>query len=526
MAKTKATFDLPPGRLWPNTPKGLPFSIPVIGGTGDWAAGKTLFGLSIAPGVHPEGHEFAGKPRTLYFDFEESGASYGGTGCERIDVPRKMLELRGDNYTPQDVAVWFVDYLLNKIRPRQYDVVMGDPITTVEAGVADYVRKHHDLFGLTANQIAKSEGLFWGAVKDYYERILLKLNAKCQTFYYTTHLRQQYEGNVPVRGKKEPKGKDTLFQLSSLYLWFERLPDKATGKAPSVPSARVLKERCSETWVDEDGSLQITQFLPPRLPQATVHAIRCYIANPPVYAKLKDEEKVTEDKMSEEDKLQLQLAVAEAEERVTGNRIAMLARQEELRRLDQTARSSTAQSPDQSGQLLKQQRNQQAAVTAASEVQQAVIDRLKAEADAKIVAAQQEGAKLAAAGDTANANRPTEAEVQATKILFGQLKIAAAEFKVRCGGKVFAGLTRAEAQTVMNWLAKLKTVKEVAESVRHAKALSEEAWVRLLKDKILAPVGVDAVEKLDDANLDRLVDLLKSEQAKCVQAQKEAAAKN
>ena len=66
----------------------------------------------------------------------------------------------------------------------------------------------------------------------------------------------------------------------------------------------------------------------------------------------------------------------------------------------------------------------------------------------------------------------------------------------------------------------------MGELIRTAKGLAEESWQRLLKDKILAPVGAKSVESLDDANLDSLIGVLKNEQAKCVAAQKEAAAKN
>lgn len=534
MARTKLSYELPPGRLWPNTPSGAPLSIEVFGATGDYASGKTLLGLSIAPGSHPEGHAFSGKARTLYLDFEKSGGTYGGTGCHRVDVPTKLLELKGNNYKPIDVALWFVDLLTEKLKPGQFDVVMADPITDIEAGIVDWVKQRPETFGYTKDKFGKVSGLLWGVVKDYWKQLLLKLSTKCQCFYFTSHLRQVWDGNTPVRGKFEPKGKDTLMELASLYLWLERMPDKE-GNVAATPAATVLKQRLSDTLMTETGELQVLPLMPPRIPIATVPLLRQYIANPPNYLKLKADERVVERELSEADKLSMQLAISENQKDIESNRVAILARQEELRRLSmQTATQVTGTNvaTDQSGAIKqekaeKAKREEAAATAAASEVQQAEIDRLRAEADAKIAAAQAEGAKLAAASeDEANANKPCEAEIQSAKLLFGMLKLTPDAFKARCSGKVFAGLTRPEAQRVLEWLAKLKDVKEMGESIRTARGLSDESWQRILKDKILAHVGAESVEKLDDANLDSLIGVLKNEQAKCVASQKEAAAKN
>lgn len=535
MARTKLSYELPPGRLWPNTPSGAPLSIEVFGATGDYASGKTLLGLSIAPGSHPEGHAFSGKARTLYLDFEKSGGTYGGTGCHRVDVPTKLLELKGNNYKPIDVALWFVDLLTEKLKPGQFDIVIADPITDIEAGIVDWVKQHPETFGYTSEQFKKGGGLLWGAVKDYWKQLLLKLSTKCQCFYFTSHLRQVWDGNTPIRGKFEPKGKDTLMELASLYLWLERMPDKE-GNVAATPAATVLKQRLSDTLMSETGELQVLPLMPPRIPVATVQTIRQYIANPPNYSKLKADERVVERELSEADKLQMQLAISENQKDIESNRVAILARQEELRRLSmQTATQVTVTkiASDQSAAIKQEKADrektaaEQLEAEAAAAAAQAEIDRLRAEADAKIAAAQVEGAKLAAASDDeSNANRPCEAEIQSAKLLFGMLKLTPDAFKARCGGKVFTGLTRPEAQRVLEWLAKMKDVKDMGEFIRTAKGLAEESWQRLLKDKILAPVGVKSVESLDDANLDSLICVLKNEQAKCVAAQKEAAAKN
>ena len=508
MGKAKPKYELPPGRLWPNTPSGAPLAIEVFGATGPYASGKTLLGLSIAPGNHPEGHAFAGKARTLYLDFEKSGGTYGGTGCCRIDVPTKLLELKGDNYKPADVAIWFVDLLTNKLKPGQFDAIVADPITDVESGIVDWVKANPSVFGYTDTQFAKGGGLLWGAVKDYWKQLLLKISTKCQTFYFTSHLRQVFEGATPVRGKKEPKGKDTLMELSSLYLWLERTANK-DGVVPQVPTGTVLKQRLSDTLMTDEGELQIVPLMPPRIESASVQSIRGYVANPPNYSKLKPNERVIEREMTDEERLQYQLSIAEAEQSTTENRVALLARQEELKRLSLQQAASRPQSSDQTAKVQQQKAQKEKA-----NADQAEADRLKAEAETKIAEAQKEGAKLVAGGDDANANKPTESQVQSAKILFGKVGASRDSFMARCGGKVFAGLQTVEANAVLAWLIKLEQVKDLGETICRHKKLSAEAWDRILKEKILAKVGASTVDKLNDENLNNLIAVLTNEKAK------------
>jgi hypothetical protein len=330
-------YELPDGRLWPNTPSGSKFEIEVFGATGGFGAGKTILALSIAPGSHPEGHEFAGKPRTLLGDFEKSGGTYGGTGCHRIDVPGEMQRRFTDPatgkirpYRPIDVFEWFLD-LIDHVQPGQFDVIVADPITDLENGLAAYVKKNCTNFGMTPNQATKAGGLFWGAVKDYWKQVLLKLSSRCQTFFFTSHLRSVWQGERPVPGRYEPKGKDTLMELASLYLWLERGAGD-NGNTQAVPSGIVIKERLAETRLNEQGQLEVVQFLPPRLPEATADAIREYIARGGVdYAKLRDDEQLVEKPLSEADMLALRESTAIAEREATEGQLALANRQAELR---------------------------------------------------------------------------------------------------------------------------------------------------------------------------------------------------
>ena len=282
MAKAKE-FTLPPGRLWPNTPSGWPLDIEIFGSTGEFNTGKTLLGLSIAPGAHPEGHAFAGKPRTLYLDFEKSGKTYGGTGCIRIDVPAELIKLHGMNYTARQMAEWF-NALPSRLKAGQFDVIVIDPANDIESGQVDLVRSNPAAHGYSAAQFTGSVALLMAAMKAHWKKVLLNYSTVCQCFYFTTHLRDEFKGGKPS-GKREPRGKETLAELASLYLWLERLPDEK-GNVPEKPTAIVLKQRLADTRINAVGELEVTALMPPRIPVATVQAIRGYIANPPDYAKL------------------------------------------------------------------------------------------------------------------------------------------------------------------------------------------------------------------------------------------------
>jgi len=503
MAKTKIL--IPEGRLWPNTPSGSPLAVEVFGATGEYKSGKTLLGLSIAPGSHPEGHPYAGKPRTLYHDWEKSGGTYGGTGCERVDVPSRLLEIKRDNYKPIDAYEWFLDQVENKLKPRQYDVWVVDPITDIESGMVDYVKKNCEKFGLSKEQVNKAGGLLWGAVKDHWKQILLKLATKVQCFYFTSHLRQVWEGNTPVRGKKEPKGKETLFELASLYLWLEREPD-SEGRVPAVPSAVVLKERLSDTVI-EDGELRIIQLMPPRLPVATVAAIREYIANPPNYAKLKPDERIIEKPMSDEERLQLQLQISENERATEENRVSRLARQLELQQLAQAAANNRPQNSDQTAAL---QAQQEAKRLAKAKADDELAAKLKAEADASLAKANDDGARLMRDNDGANPLAGQE-QIDLAKSLFQQAGVSAESFQARCGGRQFKLLTATKAGEVIRWMQKVASAAAYGEQVREAKRLTKDAYDRVIREKILATVGAKAVCDLDDQNLDTLVESLLGE---------------
>jgi len=64
-----------------------------------------------------------------------------------------------------------------------------------------------------ADQVRRAGGLLWGAVKDYWKQVLLKIGAKCQCFYFTSHLRQVWQGSTPTGRLLFSKAKTTETEM-------------------------------------------------------------------------------------------------------------------------------------------------------------------------------------------------------------------------------------------------------------------------------------------------------------------------
>lgn len=368
-AKRKTEIVIPPGRLWPDTPFGSPMEIEVFGATGEFSTGKTILGLSIAPGVHPQGHEFAGQPRTLYLDLEKSGTSYAGTGCNRVDVPAEMTRT-SPNWTAKTLAGWF-NTIPQRIKPGQFDVCVVDPINDIEAGEVDIVKANPGDYGYTKAQLDRSVPLLMAAMKAHYKKLLMAFAGVFKTLYFTVHLRDEFKGGSPT-GRREPRGKETLAELASLYLWLERLPDE-NGKTSPIPSARVLKHRLSDTRVNEAGELEIVELMPRRIPKATVQEIRRYIASPPNIDKPAAGETVVEKEVTEVELQRMRLATAEAQAAAAANQASLIDRQKELMAIRQQTKQQPQPAPaPQQSQAEVEAINQEIAAKAAEGARLAV----------------------------------------------------------------------------------------------------------------------------------------------------------
>lgn len=270
-------------------------NIEIIGLTGEFNSGKTLFGLTICPGAG-----------TIVTDDEGSTATYQSLGFTRVDMAKELRKAFPGGYTPMQRFVWWKEWVSRELIPGKYRVYMIDPINDIEDGCAQYVRANADKFGYTRSQFDKSSGLFWGAMKAAYKPILDDIRSRVETFVFVTHMRDAWAGGVPT-GKREPKGKETLFQLASLYLEMDRKAN-AKGEQPEVPAATVLKSRLAKIGFVE-GKVQTVAILPPRLPKATPDAIREYIRKPANFEKLKAGERLAAEEFTEEQKLRMQANV-------------------------------------------------------------------------------------------------------------------------------------------------------------------------------------------------------------------------
>jgi len=254
--------------------------------SGEFGSGKTLFGLTT--GYPPEG--------TLVFDLEKSSLQYEVMGFVRLDL---LQEVRAQKANWRSVDLWeaFVDRAA-AVEPGAYDVILIDPISELEVGLADWVLANPKMFGRSAS------GIYWGDVKALEKRMLLDLAARCKMLILTAHMRDQWRGNKPT-GRRERKGKETLTEISDLELVLERKPNQ------QVPSARVV--RCRLVWINPDDAADIRPALPPRLPVATWKAIRQYLERPPQWDDLNEEEKVhSKPLLTEEERLLLEAQIAQA----------------------------------------------------------------------------------------------------------------------------------------------------------------------------------------------------------------------
>lgn len=283
--------------------------IPMIGVTGEKGAGKTLFGLSIDP------------PRTVVVDLEDSSISYNIDVGLRVSLYDEMLKKYKRVATPVECFMWFMEFV-NSLPDGKFTTLFVDPITDIETGQVEWVKANPKLFGRTAGQYERASGLLWADVKSHWKMFLGTSARKFETFCFSAHMGNVWKGSQPT-GKRAPKGKETLFELASLYLQLERKPDDK-GRVPDKPSGIVLKSRLAVSRF-VDGDMVHTPILPPRLPVATPASIRKYIANPPDYSKLKKDELAPAEVLSEDERLEIQRETAALQLEVEQTRLARAA---------------------------------------------------------------------------------------------------------------------------------------------------------------------------------------------------------
>jgi hypothetical protein len=316
--------------------------IPVIGVTGKYQSGKTLFALSIAPG----------QKRTRVYDFELSASGYRGLDFDYVDVPATMRGLFGQKeYRPIDVFRWWQQDVL-AIQPGSYAVIVADPITDIESGLVDFVASEYAKHGFSSEKsFVITGGIFWSKVREHWKRLLADLASRCETFIFTAHLKKDWVNGKPT-SKDKPGGKTTLLELASLYLWLDRSPDPKTGKVSAKPRChKKLKDRLSYTSFDQQTMEPvILPYLPPAFDDCSPSKIREYVQKPADYGKLKTNERVVEEAVSEIDKLEIERQIAQAKADAEASALERLTRQAELRQMSETKAAAAPQPIDVSSQ--------------------------------------------------------------------------------------------------------------------------------------------------------------------------------
>lgn len=299
-----------PARIWPE----------IVIVTGPYGCGKTTFALST--GAEPA--------RILDLDFEKSGKLFAQQiGFAYRDIPSVAEKKHPSGWKGHELYA-IVDEELNAVKAGEYDVLILDNASPLEDAIAAQVDKNPNLYGLSPNQLAKSGGLRWGAIKNAYMQFIVRHASKFKMIFIVVHLRDKWAGDSVVKdayGKpvQEPKGKETLEQLSSLFLWLEHGPG-------GTPSANVLKCRLDrKVWIaDPDNpsedipaekiaalggapGIVTIPMLPLRLPKATWPEIRNYMERPANLSKPRAGEVPSQKAMSEDDRLRLRSIIAQNE---------------------------------------------------------------------------------------------------------------------------------------------------------------------------------------------------------------------
>ena len=295
---------------------GAPLKIRTMAATGEFGGGKTLLGLMIDPW------------RTLVLDIESSATT--------LNLPLKKHRVLYDEVsasagnqipTPEEAFVWWRDCIL-EIERGEYTVVVTDPINEIQSGAYDFVYRHPEMFGRTKGQYDKMTAMVWGDVKTYLEQLIGQLSNKIETFYYTLHMGQKWVAGKPVEGKRgqKAKGSDVFRKMADVLFVLDRPVDPATGKQTDKPrgvcAGPIGKSRLSHA---DPMTGKIQPILPPSVTGLDPAKIRQYIASPPDYARLKKDEKVQVQEMTEDDRLEVRREIAEAErekEELMNSRIA------------------------------------------------------------------------------------------------------------------------------------------------------------------------------------------------------------
>jgi hypothetical protein len=296
-----------------------PLPIPeIVVVTGPYGCGKSTFTLGTG----------APMERTLVIDFEKSQKSFAAQlPVTYVDMQAILAKEYPSGYKNLDLYSSTTKTVDMNLQPDTFDILVLDNASCFEDGILAYVEKNPAEFGYSPNQFNNMSGLKWGCVKTKYAQLLTRWASKVKMIFIVVHLKDKWVGNAVQKDAfgqpvQEPKGKETLDQLSSLFVWLEHGPK-------GIPSAKVLKCRIDRKVYIADPSqppfpipteylgelkgepgVVSIPVLPLRLPKCTWAEIREYMRNPADLMNPKEGETLSEKQMSEDDRLKLRAIIS------------------------------------------------------------------------------------------------------------------------------------------------------------------------------------------------------------------------
>lgn len=287
--------------------------LPIIWVMGEKEVGKSTFVATIDP-VRPKQ-----KTRTRITDLEMSYNTLHTQAPMQIDDIRQMTFDRvGKEYTFKHLFETWRECVLS-VKAGEYTVLGVDPVSDLFQGAFMWVGDNAHLFGKTPQRYSGQMGTMaqWGDTALYWKQLSLELAQRYETTVFVSHLKDLYKNNVRT-GQKGARGHD-FTEVASLVLWL--------GRKGNDFEATVLKSRLS--WWDwgEDNTRNrpiLRDLLPRRLVpeysgQSYPELIATYMANPQAdYGELNIvEEDPTVEKMTEQERLETELQLAESKKTIT-----------------------------------------------------------------------------------------------------------------------------------------------------------------------------------------------------------------
>ena len=164
--------------------------------------------------------------------------------------------------------------ILDTIKPDQFEVIIFDNFTQLEAGIADFAEAHiGEMSNITPGQVKNMSQLTWPAKRIMYGRVLDAFLEKAPTVILTTHLKDKWVGNIRTEAQI-PQCQKPLTEKASLRIWLRHNPNS------EAPIGLVLKRISKSIWDEKAGKIIPVSVLPRKLDPCTWDVINHYIDNP------------------------------------------------------------------------------------------------------------------------------------------------------------------------------------------------------------------------------------------------------